>query len=375
MTQLLLSSVHEVRRAARPILDRTRQELAPALSEAVRELDGREPMLGRIIGYHLGLNDADGHPEAGDDGGIAGTMCLTALAARAVGTDSALSTACAVAMELAKDYTQLQDDIIDDDPVRRGRASAWQVFGVGPTILAADATRALAMDLLAAQQPHGTAAMWHLQAALDRCTIGQAQDFATSARPWRGPKAVSLEEYRVIAGNKTSAILSCVLSLGAVANGCDADTVNRLRQAGRHLGMAWQPLDDILDLWCEQTEGDLPQGCNDLAQGKKTFPVIVALAAAAHAEPLGALLAARPRTADQVRAAADLIAAAGGRAAAEAEVRDHFQAAMTVLAGTSLEESTRADLITLACMIGIRGSNQTLTIAFPTPTRSPEVAP
>jgi geranylgeranyl diphosphate synthase, type I len=266
-------------------------------------------------------------------------------------------------MELAKDFIQLQDDVIDNDPVRRERAAAWQAFGVGPALLGADALRHQAMEVLARHRPHGLAAVWHLQETLGRVVAGQARDLSFEERPWSGTRRVTPAEYRAMATMKTSPLFECVLSLGAVLHGAPSALVNDLINAGRSFGLACQALDDILDLW---GSADPRDNFNDLRQGKKTLPVLAALAtdttAARQLERLLERLPDEPHQLERLQEAADLIETAGGRFVAEQQARRHYQAAVAGLSALPLPEQRRTELITVSSLFGLRGENQTIMV-------------
>ena len=76
---------------------------------------------------------------------------------------------------------------------------------------------------------------------------------------------------------KTSALLSCAVSLGAILAGAPDATVDALAEFGSHLGTAFQAIDDVLGIWGEPARTGKPVG-SDLSQHKKTLPVSIALA-------------------------------------------------------------------------------------------------
>ncbi|PJN32307.1 polyprenyl diphosphate synthase [Streptomyces sp. CB02959] len=343
---------------------RIRDTYWPALTEAVRTLHGQDHDAALILGYHLGLNDADGTPEAGDNG-LASTLCLAGLGARAVHATAEQAAACALAVELTKDHIQLEDDILDEDLMRRGRPAAWQAFGTPRTILAIDLTRALAFDLLTVCGPQPLRAARHLQVYTDMVARGQAADRAAETRPWLGEEQVTLAEYEQTIEAKGAGMVVAALTLGAVLTGTEPTVLDTLTRAGIYLGKAWQIFDDLTDIW--SAEGPRPVS-NDLARGKKSYPVVIAAASASpDAGALADLLATRPDTALGTAAAARLLEACGGKAACEARV--------STLHGAALQELTRpdyfdrgavADLIELASLIGTRGNETTLTLSTPT---------
>ncbi|CAM5542471.1 hypothetical protein SCANM63S_08931 [Streptomyces canarius] len=150
------------------------------------------------------------------------------------------------------------------------------------------------------------------------------------ARPWSGPGRVTPEEYRAMAEGKTGALLGCAAALGATLGGAPRDTADALDRAGRHLGVAFQLVDDVLGIWGDPAVTGKPVG-GDLRERKKTFPVLAALGSPA-ARRLPALLGPDGHAEE----AAALIEAAGGRTAALAEARTHTAAARELLATASL---------------------------------------
>jgi len=133
------------------VLDRTRVLVDPELRAAVDSLPGS---MRRIARYHFGWEQADGTPSAGHAGkAIRPALVLTA--ASALGGPKAREAAvrAAAAVELVHNFTLLHDDVMDRDPTRRHRPTAWTVFGDADAILAGDALQALALGLLA-EDPH-----------------------------------------------------------------------------------------------------------------------------------------------------------------------------------------------------------------------------
>ncbi|QDY77386.1 polyprenyl synthetase family protein [Streptomyces qinzhouensis] len=353
---------------AHAVAARVRAAYWPPLVQAVRSLDQHQPQLALVLGYHLGLNDTHGTPGSGDDG-LASTLCLAGLGACAAGADHGQATACALAVELTKDFIQLEDDILDNDFSRRGRASAWRAFGTPATLLTIDVTRALAFDLLTATGPHPLRAARHLQRYADAVARGQAADLAAESRPWTGKNQVTLAEYKHIIEDKGAAMVVAALTLGAVLTDAPPVILHTLTRAGTQLGMAWQIFDDLTDIW--NAHG--PRAfSSDLARGKKSYPVITAISSgAAEADTLAELLARHPATAQDVRTAAGLIEACGGRHATEQRVKELCAAALDTLAHPDLDRASADDIAAIASVIGTRGTESTLTVGTPA-IRRPE---
>ncbi|MFB7761567.1 polyprenyl synthetase family protein [Streptomyces xiamenensis] len=288
---------------AADILARTRAATAPALDRALRQL---HPWL-----YEMATHTPDGK-------GI--RAALTLLAAEAVGATGATAVPGAVAVELVQTFSLVHDDIMDGDEHRRARPAVWKAYGTGPAVLAGDALHSLALDTLAAGGgPHTATAVRHLIGALRDLVHGQAEDLRFEHAPWRGEGAVTPHAYLGMAGRKTGALFGCATALGAALGGAPPRTVDALRRAGLHAGVAFQAIDDVLGIWGDPAVTGKPV-YGDLRRGKKTLPVLLALAGdRADARALAAVLGTDPFGDEHARYAAALIEAAGGRAAALAE--------------------------------------------------------
>ncbi|OQR61208.1 polyprenyl diphosphate synthase [Streptomyces maremycinicus] len=334
------TTVREVtatRSHASKVLARCRALVRPALVEAV----GRShPWVGEMAGYSFGWCGVGGVPATGS-GGKGVRQALAVLGAEAAGAPARAGVPAAVAVELVHAFSLLHDDIMDGDPTRRGRATVWQAYGTGPAVLAGDALFALAVETLALQPPPaGGEAVRLLSGALGDLVRGQADDLLFAARPWSGPERVRPAAYRAMAEGKTGALLGCAAALGAVLGGASPAAVAALDRAGRHLGIAFQAVDDVLGIWGDPSVTGKPVH-GDLRERKKTFPVLAALdSPAPAARRLAALL---ERGGDPGEAAA-LAEAAGGRAAALAEAGRQVAAAESALADAPLAAGAVRDL-------------------------------
>ncbi|MEU4038088.1 polyprenyl synthetase family protein [Streptomyces collinus] len=325
------------------LLDDCRELVRPALAEAVGRL---HPWVAEMAGYAFGWCEVGGAP-VDASGGKGVRQALALLGARAAGADARAGVPAAVAVELVHAFSLLHDDIMDGDATRRGRPALWRAYGTGPAVLAGDALFALAVETLATA-PGGPAAIRLLSAALADLVRGQADDLLFAARPFAGPQRVTPEEYRVMAEHKTGALLGCALALGAALGGASGPDVAALDRAGRHLGVAFQLVDDVLGLWGDPAVTGKPVG-GDLRERKKTFPVLAALGSPT-ARRLPALLA-EPGRAEE---AAALVEQAGGRAAALAEAHAHTAAARSLLARPTLAAGPVDELLGLLGLLADR---------------------
>ncbi|MFD0366411.1 polyprenyl synthetase family protein [Streptomyces sp. NPDC127114] len=317
------------------VLERCRALVRPALVEAVGRL---QPWTGEMAAYALGWSDPAGTPDPGATEGKGVRQALVVLGAEGVGADGADAVPGAVAVELVHTFSLLHDDIMDGDALRRQRPAVWKAYGTGPAVLAGDALLARAVTTLAETAgPNAAPAVRCLCRTLNALVSGQAQDLRFEDRPWHGPGAVAPEEYRSMAEHKTGALLGCALALGAVLGGAPGTTVTALERAGRHLGLAFQAVDDMLGIWGDPAVTGKPVHA-DLRRGKKTYPMLAALSGAGGAAGELAALLDPPRPFDHEAAArvAALVEDAGGRTAAREEARRQLDIARRALRDASL---------------------------------------
>ncbi|MGW1071991.1 polyprenyl synthetase family protein [Streptomyces sp. NPDC002537] len=334
------------RTTAPSALARSRALVEPALRAAVGSL---HPEPRRMASFSFGWCEADGTPCAGS-GGKGVRQALAVLATEAVGAPGGFAVPAAVAVELIHVFSLVHDDIMDGDERRRHRDTAWKAFGTGPAVLAGDALFALGVRTLAAAGGgHVGPAVGLLAEALGDLVHGQADDLLFETRPWTGPEAVGLPEYRAMAARKTGSLLACATALGPVLAGASPGEVGALSEAGRLLGPAFQAVDDLLGVWGDPLTTGKPVH-SDLRRRKKTLPVLAALASGgAAADRLAGLLGAPgPLSAADAERAAALVEAAGGREFALAEARRHVAAARERFAAVAVVESAADEFAALS---------------------------
>ncbi|MFK0256718.1 family 2 encapsulin nanocompartment cargo protein polyprenyl transferase [Streptomyces sp. NPDC090445] len=332
---------------AAALLERAREAVDPELRRALEGLPG--PMR-RVAMYHFGWEHADGSPAAGSAGkAIRPALVLAAARALSGGGDGPAggvpegAVRAAAAVELAHNFTLLHDDVIDEDVTRRGRATAWTVFGLPDAVITGDAMAALALRLLV-QDPHPAAAA--ASARLASCVIelcaGQQADCAFEQRPH-----VSLDECLAMATAKTGALLGCACALGALYAGAGPDEVEALDAFGREAGLAFQLIDDLLGIWGDPGHTGKPAGA-DLIARKKSLPVVAALTSGTAAGEELAALYAGPMAGDDVRRAADAVERAGGRDWAQAHAADRMGRAVQQLSRAVPDLGAAGGLLALA---------------------------
>jgi geranylgeranyl diphosphate synthase type II len=238
-------------------------------------------------------------------------LCMAA--AEAV-SDSPLgieSPACT--LELIHTYSLIHDDLpaLDNDDLRRGRPTCHRVFGEAIAILTGDALLTLAFQVLSQIEcaPERKVRLLE-ELATAAGTVGgmiggQVSDLEGEGKP---PDAALLE---TIHRSKTGALLRASLRMGGIYAGADRDRLNALSCYGEHVGLAFQIVDDLLDV--EQSSEALGKTAGkDAQQNKITFPAVYGVERSrrmAEQERAAAHLALRPLDdrADRLRDLADLI--------------------------------------------------------------------
>ena len=218
------------------------------------------------------------------DGGKRLRPLLTLAAARAVAgaaeLPAALRSACAV--ELIHAYSLVHDDMpcMDNDVLRRGKPTVHVAYGEAQALLAGDALQALAFELLTPEDGSvAPAVQARLCAALARAAGhhgmagGQAIDLAHVG------VAMSEAALRDMHRRKTGAMLEVSVHMGALSAGADGPTLACLQRYAQAIGLAFQVVDDILDVTADSATLGKTAG-KDQANDKPTFVSLLGLAGA-----------------------------------------------------------------------------------------------
>ncbi len=203
-------------------------------------------------------------------------LCLAAAAACDGTRADAMPLACAV--ECIHTYSLIHDDLpaMDDDDYRRGKLTNHKVFGEGIAVLAGDALLTQAFEIAA--QCRGWPRYPHQKIILEIARAsGSLQLIAGQVADLEGEgQKISAAQLRYIHERKTSALLCCSVRLGGMSANCPPAQLEALTDFGRHVGLAFQVIDDILDV--TQTSEKLGKTAGkDTKAHKATYPSIVGL--------------------------------------------------------------------------------------------------
>ncbi|HKS38263.1 MAG TPA: farnesyl diphosphate synthase [Verrucomicrobiae bacterium] len=203
-------------------------------------------------------------------------LCLAAAEACGGSLEDAMPLACAI--ECIHTYSLIHDDLpaMDDDDYRRGKPTNHKVFGEGIAILAGDALLTQAFEIVAKCQ--GWPRYSHRNIILEMAhAAGSLQLIAGQVADLEGEgKKISAGELKYIHERKTSALLCGSVRLGGMSANCTGARLKALTVFGYNVGLAFQIIDDILDI--TQTSEQLGKTAGkDTAARKATYPAIVGL--------------------------------------------------------------------------------------------------
>ncbi len=280
-----------------PILLRHQAEIHAALRRTVMRVSNAttrtetahlQPYYGQIE-YHLGWVNADFSPSTGHSGKLLRpTLLLLAYeAAGAWGLADEAGPAnvdylrraipAAVAIELTHNFTLIHDDIEDGDTERHHRTTLWKLWGISQAINTGDGLFALSRLALWGVLNEGveSAIAARLGELLDLAclTLAEGQYLDIS---FEGRQDISVAMYIDMISRKTAALLSCAAEMGALLGARDQEIIDRLRNFGHSIGIAFQVRDDLLGVWASTAElGKTPAG--DIYRRKKSLPILHAL--------------------------------------------------------------------------------------------------
>ena len=208
---------------------------------------------------------------------------LVLAGAEVTGLDAQAVLPAACAVELVHTYSLIHDDLpaMDDSPTRRGRPTCHVLYGEAMAVLAGDALHALAFELLArTMEISGIPGNRVVRAIAEvargigtRGMVGgQVLDILASQEP------VAPGDVHKIHHLKTGSLIRACVRVGGILGGASPDDLDALSRYGDNVGLAFQIVDDILDVVGEETKLGKGTG-SDAAQAKITFPGMFGLAA------------------------------------------------------------------------------------------------
>lgn len=204
-------------------------------------------------------------------------LCLAACQLVGGDLEQAMPTACA--MEMIHTMSLIHDDLpaMDNDDFRRGRPTNHKVYGENMAILSGDALLAYSFEHIC-RDTQGVPAERLVRVVVelarasgaDGLVGGQVVDIQSE------DKEVGLDVLKYIHEHKTAALLEAAVVCGAIVGGADDATVEKLRRYALNIGLAFQVIDDILDI-TQSTEVLGKTAAKDLASNKTTYPKLLGI--------------------------------------------------------------------------------------------------
>ena len=205
-------------------------------------------------------------------------LCLASCELVGGSIDQAMPTACA--LEMIHTMSLIHDDLpsMDNDDFRRGKPTNHKVYGEEMAILAGDALLSLSFEYIA-RETKGVDAQRVLEVIVEvgksvgseGLVGGQVVDIKSE-----GDSSVGLDTLKYIHEHKTAALLESAVVSGAILGGAAQEDLDRLRKYSRSIGLAFQVVDDILDITATTEELGKTAG-KDLQVAKATYPSLVGL--------------------------------------------------------------------------------------------------
>lgn len=242
----------------------------------------------------------------------------------------------AIGLELFHNFTLLHDDVMDKADIRRGKPTVHIKWNDNTAILSGDAMLSMATQYVAMAPVE---VMPKAMALYNKTAMeiyeGQQYDMDFEQRI-----DVKEEEYLNMIRLKTSVLIGCACSMGAIVAGASEDDSASIYRFGENVGLAFQLQDDLLDVYGdEKTFGKAIGG--DIMNNKKTFMLIKAIEMSSgddHAELLQWINSVSPDKAEKIAAVTDIYTRVGVKALAEERIEQYSKEALATLEAINMSE-------------------------------------
>lgn len=194
---------------------------------------------------------------------------LTLLSAKLAGEINHRALLFAAAIELMHTATLIHDDVIDKADLRRGRATVHSLWGNEAAVMCGDFLYATAFNMLA--KDGDVEVIRTMALASSQVCEGEVLELQLAFNP-----EITEEQCVEIARLKTAELMAAACKVGAMASGANGELISAMESFGRNLGIAFQIVDDVLDMEGSVEEIGKPVG-SDLLEGKVTLPVRLTL--------------------------------------------------------------------------------------------------
>ncbi len=257
--------------------------------------------------------------------------------------DPRLALNSALAVELFHNFSLVHDDILDAAPLRRNKATVHTKWNTNIAILSGDMILVKSFKALENYPPSEFKPLVQLfnKTAIQVCE-GQQLDMN-----FEETQQVSVSDYLEMITGKTAVLLGCSLQMGAINAGAGNEDQEHIYGFGKHLGIAFQLMDDLLDAFAEDSEKFGKQPGGDIITNKKTFLLLKALELASEKQKkeITRLLTLNAANAEKkVSAMLDIYRQLGVKKHCEEEADRHTQLAISFLGRTGGSDQKKESL-------------------------------
>jgi len=244
-------------------------------------------------------------------------------------------------IEIIHNFTLVHDDIMDQDPIRRGLDAVHVAYDDATAINAGDAMLALGFEMLA-DSPHiEDSQLRHVVSTIGEMVRhvaeGQQEDFEFEDRD-----TVTEDEYIAMIAGKTSAMFETCAETGAILAGTDNDTVANMADWGLNLGLCFQIMDDYIDMTSDTETLGKPAG-SDIVQGKRTLIAIHAIESGADLPKFRKLFGTQSTNTEELATAVNELEVNGSIQYALDRAMEHHRIAHSCL--DKLEQTPAVELL------------------------------
>jgi len=316
---------------AQRIYDTVTDDFSRVNDLIIRRLASDVPLVEKIAQYII------------ESGGKRLRPLLVLLSSRAIGYKGDDHLKLAAVIEFLHTATLLHDDVVDTSDLRRGRSTANARWGNAPSVLVGDFLYARAFEMMVELQD------LRIMDVLSHATAVIAEGEVLQLMNVKNPD-LSEDKYMEVIHNKTAMLFEAASHTGALLAGANTEQERCLRDYGKHLGLAFQLVDDLLDYQGNADEMGKNVG-DDLAEGKTTLPLIYAMSNGTPDEQQLIRRAIRKGGLDDLPAILDIVNRSGALEYTMAKARE--QAALATACLNTLPESDHKQALVLLTDIAV----------------------
>ena len=227
----------------------------------------------KLKGNPKKLYDAAGHLIV--NGGKRLRPYMVIRSCQILGGKSSTAMIAASAVEMVHNFTLVHDDIMDNDEMRHGVPTVHKKFGMPIAILAGDVLFSKAFQIISESKlsPNATT---HLISRLAKACVDVCEGQLLDIKMADEKRIPTEAEYITMIGKKTAALFDVSCAMGAICATNKPKDISNLSGFGRNLGIAFQITDDLIGVMGDPKVTKKPVG-NDLREGKKSLPILMAI--------------------------------------------------------------------------------------------------